>query len=291
MLHPRHTVALLKCFANHKAPTKAVADAQLKLYSEILPGDFLNYGFHDDPRIAPEDLSLHEIQRAQTRYGQLLIDQISDPHRPVLDAGCGMGGLLNLLLAQGFTPTALTPDQAQLWHIRSQHPEAELVEGKFESIPLARYRHHFGTVITSESFQYIRLPAGLATLKEVLAPGGRWILCDYFRTCDTRRRSGHDWDAFNQALAREGWKVVSERDITANVLPTVGYIHMWGERLAAPLFELIVQRLARKQPALHHLLAEVIEEWRSFLLDQLRVVDPEIFRREKKYMLMVIERR
>jgi SAM-dependent methyltransferase len=221
----------------------------------------------------------------------LLIDQIKDKNKPVLDVGSGMGGLLNLLIAQGFPAMALTPNRSQASYIRSRHPGVELFEGKFEAIPFDNYRKHFGTIITSESFQYIHLLEGLSILEMMLAPGGRWILCDYFRTSTSSHRSGHQWKNFTEELSNKGWKIVSERDITTNVLPTISYAYMWGKRMAIPLVEFAVGKLKRKRPSIHYLLDDVIVEARAYLLDQLNIVNPEVFAREKKYMLLVMERK
>jgi len=290
MLHPRHAVQLLKRLRKEDRATKAADDAQLRLYAEVLGGDFLNYGYFYTPDIPPEKLSLHDIQQAQLRYGQLLIDQIRDRDGPVLDAGCGMGGLLNLLVAQGYSPTALTPNRSQIHYVQSKHPAVPLVQVRFEQIPLEKYRRHFSTVITSESLQYMKLSEALAMLEQILAPGGRWILCDYFRTCESTRKSGHRWDDFTRALQEGKWKVVSERDITRHTLPSVGYVYMWGRRVAVPVAGFVLARLQRKRPALHYLLEEVIDEIQKYLLDHLDLVNPEIFAREKKYMLLVVER-
>jgi cyclopropane fatty-acyl-phospholipid synthase-like methyltransferase len=291
MLHPRHTVEWLKHLRKKPQAAKAVDDAQLKLYSEILPGDFLNYGYFDDPDIAPEKISLHDIQQAQIRYGQLLIDQIKNKNGTVLDAGCGMGGLLNLLVEQGFSPVALTPNRAQIKYISTRHPAVPMIQGKFEDIPVEKFRRHFDTVITSESFQYVNLAAGLATMERILAPGGRWILCDYFRTTDRARKSGHLWTDFLQALEKNNWRVVSEKDITRHALPAVGFVYMCGRRIGVPVAAFALGKLRRKRPALHYLFEEVIEKSNAYLLDQLELVNPETFAREKKYALLVIERR
>jgi len=289
--HPRHTIEWLKHLRKKPHAAKSVDDAQLKLYAEILPGDFLNYGYFDDPDIAPEKLSLHDIQQAQIRYGQLLIDQIQNRKGTVLDAGCGMGGLLNLLVEQGFSPTALTPNRAQIKYIESRHPAVPMIQGKFEDIPVEKFRRHFDTVITSESFQYVNLSAGLATMERILAPGGRWILCDYFRTTARARKSGHLWTDFVQALEKNNWRVVSEKNITRNALPTIRFIDLCARRVGLPVLNFALGKLQKKRPALHYLFEEVIETSRAYLLDQLELVNPETFAREKKYMLLVIERR
>lgn len=289
-VHPRHVVELLKRLPKQKHGTKAADDAQLRLYSEILPGDFLNYGFFDDPDIAPEKLSLHDIQQAQLRYGRLLVAQIRDRGGAVLDAGCGMGGLLNLLVEQGFSPTALTPNSKQIKYVSSRHPTVPMIHGTFEDIPTDKFRGRFATVIMSESFQYMNLSAALGVMEKILAPGGRWILCDYFRANDRARKSGHLWADFVPALEKNNWQIVSSRDITRNALPAVGYAYMWGRRVGMPIATFVLEKLRRKRPALHYLFEEVIEQSRAYLLDQLELVNPETFARDKKYMLLTIER-
>ncbi|HKS38735.1 MAG TPA: hypothetical protein VJW76_16190, partial [Verrucomicrobiae bacterium] len=150
-------------------------------------------------------------------------------------------------------------------------------------------RHFFSTVITSESFQYMKLDEALATLRQILKPDGRWILCDYFRTCESTRKSGHRWSDFTSAVRQHGWRIVSERDITRNALPSVGYVYMCGRRIAVPVAAFVLGKLRRKRPALHYLLEEVIDEIQQYMLDHLDLVNPEVFSREKKYMLLVIE--
>jgi SAM-dependent methyltransferase len=283
-------VQFLRLLRKPKALTRGVDDAQLKLYSELLPGGFMNYGHFDPPDVAPERLSLQDIEDAQVRYGQLLIDQIRDRERPVLDAGCGMGGLLRLLIAQGFSPTGLTPNRDQIAFLRSRYSQISLIESRFEAVPADQYAGRFGTVITSESFQYMELQGALEILWRILVPGGRWILCDYFRTGETKRRSGHREADFTAAALSRGWRIVHRRDVTANALAAVGYVHMWGVRVGLPLLRFGLGKLHRKRPALHYLFEDFFEDLSTYLRQELEVVDPEIFRREKAYLLYVLER-
>src|SRR5437868_3878636 len=78
IVYPRHAAALAKCFGTKKRDRKSSHDAELKFCADVLPGDFLNYGFYDDPSIPPEQISLQHIQQAQVRYGQLLVNEIRD---------------------------------------------------------------------------------------------------------------------------------------------------------------------------------------------------------------------
>lgn len=82
LVNPRHALQIFKRLRAGTHAPRTADDAQLSLYAEILSGDFLNYGFFDDPEIPPEQVSLNDIQQAQVRYGQLLIDRICDRARP-----------------------------------------------------------------------------------------------------------------------------------------------------------------------------------------------------------------
>jgi SAM-dependent methyltransferase len=291
LLLPRHWPPLLRCLRSRRNGHKAADDTALKLYGQILPGGFLNYGYSENPALPLEKLSLDSIQQAQVRYGERLADLVKDRDNRVLDAGCGMGGLIGLLLMRGFQPTALTPNRTQIRRVRMDFPDVPVIEGKLEQIPLPEFRHTFGTIITSESFQYMNLPVALDVIKQVLKPGGRWILCDYFRIASAAHKSGHLWTDFTAALEERGWRIVSQEDITANVLPTIAFAHMFGQRFGLPVARFATERFERKRPALHFLLQDVIGRLHGRLQSQLDIVDPVIFAREKKYMTLVIEQK
>ena len=284
---PAQHVQFWRCLLTaRKSSPKSARDAQLLFYSRILPGDFLNYGFFANPAIEPEDMSLNQIRDAQIRYAENMLELVPDQRAPVLDAGCGMGGLVTLAAARGLNITALTPNLAQAAFLRQKHPAVPLVEDKLENF---RSAETFGTVITSESFQYMKMQPGFDAIKRVLRPGGAWILCDYFRISDAPG-SGHSWKEFEGRSSASGWRITSNRDITQNVLPTLKYLHMWGRRVAVPLAELISERLKRKHPAGHHLLQDVLADLNSTLLLEMQKISPDAFVRERKYMLLSLQR-
>lgn len=273
-----------------KVRGKSADDAQLKLYGQLLPSGFLNYGYSDDPTRPPEKMCLHDIELAQLCYATRLADLVTDREHRILDSGCGMGGLTGLFLQRGLQPTALTPNRTQIKHIRTTYPHVPLIEGKLEQIPLPEFHHVFGTVITSESFQYVNLAQGLAVLEQILRPGGRWILCDYFRSATSTHHSGHRWNEFTTALEKNGWRITYQEDITAHVLPTIAFVNMWARRVGLPVVQFTTERLERKRPALHYILQDLICKAREQLQGHLDIVDPTVFAREKKYLTLVIER-
>jgi 2-polyprenyl-3-methyl-5-hydroxy-6-metoxy-1,4-benzoquinol methylase len=149
-------------------------DEQLKLFADLLPGDFLHYGYFDDPTRPPQDISFSALTRAQMRYAELVLEQIDAalapaPGATVLDVGCGMGGMCGLLLNRGMTPVALTPNDTQASYVRAKYPSVEVLHCKFEDMPAAdaSQTHRFDAVITAESLQYLKLPRALPKLKQV----------------------------------------------------------------------------------------------------------------------------
>jgi cyclopropane fatty-acyl-phospholipid synthase-like methyltransferase len=291
-LHPRHLWAAAQLHRSRKINRHNFDDAQLALYGQILPGEFIHYGYFDDPLTNPDEMSIAQVARAQARYAEMLLQLIgpAQPGQTVLDIGCGMGGLSRMLAANGFAPTALTPDRLQAAHIALAQPNLPIIRSKFERINADQHRGKYDIAITSESLQYLKLDAALPMMSAILAPAGRWIATDYFSIRPSADRSCHPWTDFTEKLTAAGWKITEQRDITANILPTLAYAYMWATRFGLPFFELAALRLRRKQPALHHLLTTVLDVLRGVATDNLRRVDPEWFTQNRKYMALVIEK-
>jgi MPBQ/MSBQ methyltransferase len=284
---------LWKAFSLHrhrKANRRKFDDTRLALYSQILPSDFLHYGFFDDVTHQPEEISLHDITRAQARYAELLIDLAGNPADPVLDIGCGMGGLSRMLKDRGFNPTALTPDRMQAAHIQKNLPGIPVIRCKLEKLEAAEHAGEFGTVFTAESLQYLKLDLALPILQTILKPGGKWVACDYFLARPSTDQTCHNWDAFRDRLEKAGWRVTYERDITPNVLPTLGFLHMLSTRFGMPMLGFATLRLKRKQPGIHHLVERAIDQLEGVAADNIALINPDEFSKDRRYMMLVMER-
>jgi len=283
--------AMLRFLSKHRAHRSLwdpADDLELTLYASIFGNDFLHYGYFSDPARDAEQLSLADLKRAMDDYASLLVARVGADER-VLDVGCGMGGLLARLQSAGAVPTGLTPNAAQAAHIRTTWPTVPLLETTFEQIKLPVARP-FDVVINSESFQYIALDIGMRNVRALLTPNSstaRWLVIDYFRLSDhTRNRSGHLLAEFEAALVRHGL-IVSERlDITANVLPSLMYGRMLATRFALPLARFSAEKFFLRRPLLAYLFADRVRA----KLDHVRLdtLDPDVFRREKRYLLFTL---
>ena len=289
LLNPRSLWRIIKLERSNRRQATVVEDSQLKFYSEFLPSGFLHYGYFDDPSIPAEQISLADLTQAQNRYAEKLLGLLGEPDQPVLDAGCGMGGLLPLLEARGFQAAALTPDRNQAAWVRKHYPHIPLHQSRFEKLSPEPHLQHFGTVITSESFQYMNLDQSLALMKKILRPGGRWIICDYFRLDASSRTSGHLWSDFLEGIRKHELRLVHEEDITANILPTLRFANLLAERVVVPVRNLAVNKLSIKHPGYRLAANDLIEELDSRLNKAQSGIDPVKFQQNKQYLLLALE--
>jgi cyclopropane fatty-acyl-phospholipid synthase-like methyltransferase len=289
LLWPPHLWKAYTAKNTKKKVSRSTEDPQLKLYDQILKTDFLHYGYFDDPEKSADEISFKDIRQAQIRYAQLIVEQISDTKGAVLDVGCGMGGLISLLLEKGLPTTGITPDRVQVDYITHKYPQANLICAKFQNMSVSKYEHFFSTVIHSESLQYIGLNKAVENVLKILKPDGRWIVVDYFCTGDAQEKSGHKWTDFLQKLDENNLEIIYQKDITANICPTLDFIYMWGNEIGKPIFEFMVAKLERKHPGKHYLVEDVIGELNSKIDKNLDIVNPESFTKDKNYSLLCIE--
>jgi cyclopropane fatty-acyl-phospholipid synthase-like methyltransferase len=280
-----------KAYRFHKRQSKfdkSAYDLELFLYSQIFKNDMLHYGYFDDINIDPETISLKAIEDAQIKYSDNIIDLIDDNLAPVLDVGCGMGGLAALLKARKFTVEALTPNANQKRHMDAKFPGIPCHKIKLENFHSDK---KFGTIINSESLQYIKLADAFERVDRLLSKDGKWIIADYFRTCDEgMRKSGHLYDDFTNMIEEKGWKIVNFRDITLHVLPTLKFLNMYVERFLRPLEHFAFEKLRYKCGWMHYLTQDMRGAVEAKIDKELGTIRPDKFVKEKKYLLLVLGR-
>jgi cyclopropane fatty-acyl-phospholipid synthase-like methyltransferase len=290
LFSPRRLWRAMRLHRARRRVSRTSSDEGLKLYAEVLRGDFIHFGYFEDPNVDPREISLADLERAQLAYTQLFLDRMHDKARPVLDVGCGMGGLSAQLAARGFVPVALTPDVHQIAYIEQKYPTLELMRGRFEDVDAAANAGRFGTIINSESFQYVDLEKAVKLVTKLLAPGGRWLIGDFFRRSETFRGSGHPWNKFTEVLAANGLAIVYQHDISANAGVTVRFAHMLAEKIGLPGIQYGLGTLARKQPGLHALFGELFDDLAAFAHERTDRLNPENQIRERCYMFVEVAR-
>jgi cyclopropane fatty-acyl-phospholipid synthase-like methyltransferase len=243
----------------------------------------------EDTQIDPGDISLNQFQAAQQRYAGNLLEQIADKKSPVLDVGCGMGGLAEMLMDNAIPVEVLTPNKNQISFISGKHPQLKAHRCKFEDFEACKL---YGTIINSESLQYIKLDAAFHKADSIVKPKARWIITDYFRTEDTTDNKGsHLLSDFKEKINEYGWNVVLEKDITSNVLPTIAYVNLYIERFLLPLRHYAYEKLRYKQAWLFYLSERIRNSIDAKIDKERRSVDPALFVTQKRYMFFVLEKK
>jgi hypothetical protein len=264
-------------------------DLELALYASVFGNNFLHYGYFPQLPVDPETISLATVRSAMNDYASLLVERVQPAER-ALDIGCGMGGLLARLNEIGVRATGLTPNLAQTAHIRANWPHIPVVNSTLEAAAQAGVQPSFDVLINAESFQYINLDSGMATVRKLFAldaTNPRWLCIDYFRLNEgARNKSGHMLQAFEDGLARHGFEVREKVDVTENVLPSLAYGRMLAKRLALPLLRFSVDKFFLRRP----LLAYLFHDWVVGKLDAIKLdtLDPDVFRRDKRYLLFTL---
>ena len=159
---------------------------------------------------------------------------------------------------------------------------------KFEDFNI---KGKYGTVINSESLQYIDLNVAFDIIDKILDNNGRWIVTDYFRIGDLGiNQSGHMHQDFLDSVKRYGWKVVYEEDITLNALPTLKFAMNFIHRFVTPLAEFINEKIKYKQAWLYYYTNQLRYKMYEKSEKELAALDPDKFIKEKIYMFYVLER-
>jgi len=263
-------------------------DLELFLYSKMLTNNMLHYGYFEDPDTKPETISFQQFEDAQIKYAENIIDRIKDHDHPILDVGCGMGGLSELLSRKGFEVESLTPNENQIEFIKANFKQLTTHHCKYEDLDTDK---KYGTVINSESLQYIALDEAFKKTEKIILPKGRWIIVDYF----SQEKKGdnqkpHHLDTFYQKAKDYGWTVSYQYDITPNILPTLHYIDMYVQRFLLPVKHFAYEKLRFKKPKLYYLTTKLRASIDKKVEKETKTVDPEVFIKERKYMLIVLDK-
>lgn len=268
---------------------KSSFDLELYLYSKILSNNMLHYGYFENTDVAPATISLKQLEDAQVKYAQNIIDEIKDTQNPALDIGCGMGGLSSMIMNKKIPVECLTPNKNQVDFIRQTFPNLTCHPCKFEELQTDK---RYGTLINSESIQYISLDKAFEQADKIAMPTARWIIVDYFRkNNDGINKSSHLLSDFLKKIETSNWQLVSQRDITPNVLPTLRFANMYAERFLMPIKHFGYEKLRFKKPALYFMTTAIREKIEQKITKEKASIDPLKFENEKQYLFFVLERK
>ncbi|HEX2383865.1 MAG TPA: SDR family oxidoreductase [Acidimicrobiales bacterium] len=181
---------------------------------------FLNYGYVSR---GPDDEAVFDVpdatpNRNSVRLALELVGETPLTGRDVLDVGCGRGGTA-ALLAEQFGAAAvgvdLSPEAVTFCRAAHRATGARFEVGDAEHLPCDD--RSFDVVVNVESSHtYPDMRAFLREVSRVLRPDGQFLHTDLL--------AGQRWLEVQAVLAGLGFAVISDRDITANVLASCNEI-------------------------------------------------------------------
>lgn len=247
----------------------------------------LHYGLWDGL-----DVRLENLPAAQHQYTENLVSHIPEAARSVLDVGCGTGVVASRLLERGHavecvSPSAVLADRAAA----RLGADVPIHRCPFQALDVDR---RFDVVLFSESFQYIPMDESLPGARDLLAPGGVIVICDFFRTDAPGRGplgGGHRYRELPAAVERAGLKIRHEEDLTDRIAPSMALYEQCSQELLQPAAEAIGAYSRRRHPWVSALIARLFR--RRLAKFQRKYLSGErneaAFRHWKTYRLLVLE--
>lgn len=264
-----------------KKPQRVKVSTSLRLMREVLELEHLHYGLWQD-----EPLDLAGLRLAQERYAEKLCDWVPEGVRTILDVGCGTGSMALRLRERGFDVEGLAPDP-YLGEVFAERTGLPFHLARFQEF---EPEHRYDLILMSESAQYIWLDSLFPRVRRV-APGGHLLLADYFvveNDGSQAARSGHPLDGFLECAAANGCELRRREDVTEQTAPTLALASSWLDRYGVKIAEVLGERAHRRNPWLYGLGDKLFGGRIRRKLEQERTLcDPEIFRRLKRYELML----
>ena len=273
----------------------------LILGQQVLNVDDLHYGYWSDD-LEPSFANLPE---AQQRYTENLLEAFPPAAETgrVLDVGCGTGNTMKALIQRGYHVDGMIPSASLARIVRERMQElpendSRVFECKLEEFDADAHAKEYDVVLFSESFQYIWMEESFPILERILAPGGRIIICDFFRTIhdedgaagDHAISGGHHLHEFYSQVEKRNFRIEHDRDITKYMSPNFRIVNDLLMHKTKPVLETCSLYLDSRYPRSWRLLRWLFRKrWKKLnykYLSGLR--SPETFEKYKSYRLVVL---
>lgn len=288
MLNPFNWLKAKKYAKQSEQYEKSDFDLELYLYSKILTNNMLHYGYFEDVAIAPEDLSIKMVEDAQINYSKKLMEHIVDQDNSILDVGCGMGGFSLMLNEAGYKVESVTPNNNQVEFITKNYKQLTVHKARYQDFKADK---KFGTVINSESLQYIPLEEAFAKTESLITDKARWIIIDYFNCNENNRtQKPHNLHEFKAIAEKYNWNTVYEQDVTPNILPTLKFVDMYVKRFLDPVKHYAYEKLRFKKPKLYFMTEGLRGSIDQKIEKETKLISPEWFLNNREYRLIVLEK-
>ena len=281
-----------------KIDTRAVGlDVGLAFIRWLTGAENLHYGLWTGLEITAGNL-----RAAQDAYTVKLFGYLPKGRLRILDIGGGAGETAKKLLALGHSVEIVVPSAFLAARCRETARDAVVHQTTFEGFTGTG---PYDLCLFSESFQYIPLTESLPKCAQLLAPGGRVLIADCFRTQAYQSREvhgpqpggGHHLSSFEAAIEASPFAIETREDITEAVAPSIdleqALFHVLGHGVTR-----VSDEIRGKKPSAHWLLGKAIglflsRKRRENLMRRLTGTDrtSEAFLRYNRYQILRLTRR
>tara|TARA_Y100000996_G_scaffold307388_1_gene244144 strand:+ start:637 stop:1467 length:831 start_codon:yes stop_codon:yes gene_type:complete len=226
-------------------------DVGLLIGKFFMDTEELHYGYWPDEKKA----TAQNFSQAQDRHSQLIIDNIPNNVKKILDVGSGSGSLAKKLIKLGYQVDCVIPSEFLAEKVKVKLSDSSKIYiNKFEDLDIS---HHYDLVLFSESFQYVELNDSIKKIISVLNKNGHLLICDVFHKNVegiSPMRGGHRLDLFDDEISNSTLVKEKDIDITKETAPTWDFLNQLLNEVAIPISDMSNNYLEYKYPRLTKLI-------------------------------------
>ena len=147
----------------------------------------------------------------------------------------------------------------------------------------------------SESACYIKIDEGFAKARLALKDNGYLLASDYFvHFRDTSKsphlKSSHDLNKYLESAKNHGFDLIEEYNQTNNTMPTLDYGKYFIERFIDPTVDYITYSAKKNYPGMASIVEKFIKSKFDSKKSQLELLDSDLFRKYRKYMIFLFKK-
>ena len=277
--------------SKNKVSSKRVGlDIGLAIGRFFLNTEDLHYGYWSKGKTA----SIQNFAEAQEAHSKLIMEHIPDGTQRILDVGSGSGNLALKLINKGFQVDCVIPSVFLAEQVQIKLGDRSTIHiCGFEAVPdLEQY----DLILFSESFQYVKLGKSLEKITTMLNIGEQLLICDFFKRDGVGKSpigGGHNWQGFQDAIAKLPLNLVTDLDITEETAPTIDLLAKFNTDVVTPISEMSSEYLLDHYPKLSKLFRwkfrKRLEKFHNIYLSG--AVNGDSFQQFKEYHLLVYRKR
>jgi len=207
--------------------------------------EYMHYGYWSDGL----EVNTNNLFQAQENYANLLLSNIPEGVKSILDVGCGVGKFAEKLLDAGYEVDCVSPSPYLNTQVRRLlGNRSEIFECYFEHIETNK---KYDLILFSESYQYIPVKDSLETSLKLLRETGYILIGDFF-VKDVEGKSpisgGHNLNRFYKTVRNYPLTNLVDMDITKETALSLDLVNDVLSDVVHPIWDSIAYYLKSNYP-------------------------------------------